>query len=333
MSTVEGVHRYWSIDSEPIVPNLWAKKGLRRASWFLVTWDIYGLASNPTRRRILLSLIQGDKTFSDLMRSVSMDPEHQTGPFLYHVHRLEGAGLLKTLEGRYYLTKLGQEVAEDLGIVRHVLENRSGSSENPDSGGKLGLSHRTGQPGDRGGRIVKLEYEDKSSADESKMIVRPLEVNDVDSVLEVLYHHDFYRKQPDHIRGHLERVAGRGLDRNENNFVVEMDGRAIARLVVDTNYPPYAELAGLVVHPDYQGRGVGKALVTRFQEFAEERSVPIHYVMVVRDNKIPQGLYGNSDLYQGYSKDFTRRITRSACSDLPRDPSPTISSKDTRWPR
>ena len=250
--------------------------------------DIYQLASNPTRRRILLSLLQGEKSFSDLMRSISMDPEHDTGPFLYHMHRLEGVGLVLSNAGKYSLTSSGVEASEALILVHHVLGRANENTPRLKPCLEANEDYVAGSQHE-GGKIMKRENEDLTT--DLHMTVGLLEEDDVESVLEVLYHLDFYQKQIDHMRQHLTKMAARGLDRYENNFVAHWDGRAIARMVVDTNYPPYAELAGLVVHPSYRELGVGKALTTHFTEFATERKIPIQYVMVETDNHMAQNLY------------------------------------------
>ncbi len=241
--------------------------------------DMYRLASNPTRRRVLLSLLQGGKSFSDLMRSVSMDPEHDTGPFLYHMHRLEEVGLVRGKDGVYSLTASGLEVAEALTVIRRVLGE---DGERPAEEAGLNVDRGCGRSLHEGGRTMGMR---------ENLIVRLLRRDDVESVLEVLCHLDFYRRQIDHMREHLNRVACRGLDSYENNFVGEMDGKAVARMVVDTNYPPYSELAGLIVHPSYRGRGLGKALLTRFTQFAAERNAPVQYTIVDGDNLVAQSLY------------------------------------------
>jgi len=79
--------------------------------------EYYNIASNPTRRRILHSLKNGERSFSDLMRSVSMDPEHDTGPFLFHIHKLEEMGLVAGKNGRYSLVGRGEEVSENISFV------------------------------------------------------------------------------------------------------------------------------------------------------------------------------------------------------------------------
>jgi predicted transcriptional regulator len=102
------------------LPSGWLGKMLLRrvgSRVLLLEDEYYQIVSNPTRRRILHSLGSGEKSFSDLMRSVSMDPEHDTGPFLFHVHKLEEMGLVASKNGCYSLAGKGRQVSENISFV------------------------------------------------------------------------------------------------------------------------------------------------------------------------------------------------------------------------
>jgi len=113
---------------------------------------------------------------------------------------------------------------------------------------------------------------------------RLLEERDIPAVLEVLLTEEFYRSDPKHIKEHLTRVARGGIDRYSNNLVAERDGKAVGRAVIDTPYPPYAELAGLLVHPKYRERGVGTELVKGCISFGRRYDCDIMYLMTWKDN-------------------------------------------------
>jgi len=113
---------------------------------------------------------------------------------------------------------------------------------------------------------------------------RLLEERDIPTVLEVLLTEEFYRSDPEHIKEHLTRMARGGLDRYSNNLVTEREGKAVGRAVIDTPYPPYAELAGLLVHPEYRGRGVGTELVKGCISFGRRYDCDIMYLMTWKDN-------------------------------------------------
>ncbi len=135
-------------------------------------------------------------------------------------------------------------------------------------------------------------------------IIRLLEERDIEDVLEVLSQEEFYRRQLTHMEEHLSRVARRGPDRYETNMVAEVEERAVARMVVDANYPPYSELAGLMVHASHQGGGIGTRLISRFTGLARDRGCPIQYVIVDAANWRAQKLYAGNGFHAALLKGF-----------------------------
>jgi len=47
-----------------------------------------------------------------------------------------------------------------------------------------------------------------------------------------------------------EEAKEKGFDKYGNMLVAATRERAIARLIMDTNYPPYTKRLGLIVHPE-----------------------------------------------------------------------------------
>jgi len=128
---------------------------------------------------------------------------------------------------------------------------------------------------------------------ENEVVVRFIEERDVKGVLEVLSTEEFYRKAngfPREFELGLMRkareVREKGFDKYSNTLVAATRDNAVARLVMDTNYPPYAELAGLIVHPNYRGRGIGTKLVREFMNIAQKHGCNILYV-ITKKNDIP----------------------------------------------
>jgi GNAT superfamily N-acetyltransferase len=76
---------------------------------------------------------------------------------------------------------------------------------------------------------------------------------------------------------YADRMEGQSLPPIETDYLVELEqfpawvaessGKVIAGLVMDFD-PDYATLSNIAVHPQYQGHGLGRALI----EFAEERA-------------------------------------------------------------
>ena len=120
---------------------------------------------------------------------------------------------------------------------------------------------------------------------------RLLEEHDIPDVLEVLFTEEFFRKDAEHMKRHLTRVARQGLDKYSNNLVAERNGKAVGRAVIDTSYPPYAELAGLLVHPRYRGQGVGTDLIKACISLASQFHCNLLYVMTWKDSPAGREFY------------------------------------------
>jgi len=149
---------------------------------------------------------------------------------------------------------------------------------------------------------------------EDEIVVRLMEDCDVKGVLEVLSTEEFYRKAegfPHDFEQGLIRKAKetreKGFDRYSNTLVAATRDRAVARLVMDTNYSPYSELAGLIVHPNYRGKGIGTKLVHEFMALAQKCGCNIPYVITRKDDVRVHRFYTRLGfkpaILQGFDKD------------------------------
>ncbi|MDR1020278.1 MAG: GNAT family N-acetyltransferase [Synergistaceae bacterium] len=80
--------------------------------------------------------------------------------------------------------------------------------------------------------------------------------------------------------------------KNSVNAVAKDDGRTIgcARLVTDGGYQVL--LADVMVHPDYQRRGIGTALVKKLLEYLEQKRLPGQwYFISLMSNKGKENFY------------------------------------------
>jgi len=125
-----------------------------------------------------------------------------------------------------------------------------------------------------------------------KIVVRLIEERDVKGVIEVLSHEEFYRNNDrfphDFKKGlmrKVEEVKEKGFDKYSNHLVAATKDRAVARLVMDTNYEPYAELAGLIVHPNYRGRGIGTQIISEFLDLSQQHGCKVVYVTAKKKEK------------------------------------------------
>lgn len=102
--------------------------------------------------------------------------------------------------------------------------------------------------------------------------VRPLEKRDVSEVKEIYSLSGWSVGE-----GGVESwLLGGGFIKT---YVAELDGRIIGKVGLDTAFPPYAEVINIVVHPDYQGRGVGSRLMEYCIREADRRGFWIIYLM------------------------------------------------------
>lgn len=134
--------------------------------------------------------------------------------------------------------------------------------------------------------------------DEDEIAVRLIEERDVKGVLEVLSTEGFYRKAEgfphDFEQGLMRKAKGvreKGFDKYSNTLVAAAPDKAVARLVMDTNYPPYSELAGLKVHPNYRGKGIGARLVRKFMDLAQKHGCNILYVTAKKKDVLVHRFY------------------------------------------
>ena len=73
--------------------------------------------------------------FSDVMRVCGLNPNHDTGPFFYHLSILSDAGIIEKIGSEYRLTSFGDTIASFIDSLRRestfLLE-----SEEPKKGGE-----------------------------------------------------------------------------------------------------------------------------------------------------------------------------------------------------
>ena len=126
---------------------------------------------------------------------------------------------------------------------------------------------------------------------DDQIVVRLIQERDVKGVIELLSTEKFWREAEgfphDFEKAFTKKareVKEKGFDKYTNTLVAATPDKAVARLIMDTNYPPYSELAGLKVHPDCRGRGIGTKLVHRFVDLAREHGCNILYVITFKED-------------------------------------------------
>lgn len=102
--------------------------------------------------------------------------------------------------------------------------------------------------------------------------IRPLEKRDISKVKEIYSLSGWPVGE-----GNVESwLLGGGYIKT---YVAELDGKIVGKVGLDTAFPPYAEVINIVVHPDYQRRGVGSRLMEYCIREADRRDFWVIYLM------------------------------------------------------
>jgi len=125
--------------------------------------------------------------------------------------------------------------------------------------------------------------------------VRKFQESDVEDVLEIFASDGLIHNEEERER------TKKGLRKNAiepdwyDHFVVaELEGKVVARVLLEAAYPPYSELINLYVLPAYQGRGIGTSLVQECLRIADASNC---FVMSVMADPV-----GNLPAHRLYSK-------------------------------
>ncbi len=105
-----------------------------------LTLRVLKIVSNPIRKAILQSLEESSMIFSDVMRACGLNPNHDTGPFFYHLSLLTDAGLVEKRESEYSLTCLGSTVTTLINTLQRETEFLLGQEPMPERGGGKRMS-------------------------------------------------------------------------------------------------------------------------------------------------------------------------------------------------
>ncbi len=149
---------------------------------------------------------------------------------------------------------------------------------------------------------------------DDQIAVRLIQERDVKGVIELLSTEEFWREAEGfphdfekRLTNKAREVKEKGFDKYTNTLVAATPEKAVARLIMDTNYPPYSELAGLKVHPDYRGRGIGTKLVRRFVDLAREHGCNILYVITIKDDVRLHRFYSKLGFVPAMIHDFEEK--------------------------
>lgn len=115
-----------------------------------------------------------------------------------------------------------------------------------------------------------------------------LTVDDAQAIVDVLCAIDRSKHGAEDYR-HDALEQARGEIPNSTTYLVCADDHPVARLRV-VRRADYVEIAGVQVHPDWQSRGIGSAVITEIVDEGRAAGVPVE-LDVAKDNPDAERLY------------------------------------------
>ncbi|USG99541.1 GNAT family N-acetyltransferase [Thermococcus argininiproducens] len=86
--------------------------------------------------------------------------------------------------------------------------------------------------------------------------------------------------------------------RNYSKVLIALsNGRVVGKVTLDVAFPPYAEIVNLIVHPEYQGKGIGTKLIEECIKISESKGHNIQFLMTEYDNTPALNLYKKFNFY------------------------------------
>ena len=138
----------------------------------------------------------------------------------------------------------------------------------------------------------------------------------LDRVWRSAYSHIFPEEVFDAREKHIDDrarafTAEKFLGERKIAYVAEYDGKIVGMMfgTLDSDYEyfknDYADLVILYVHPDYQGKGIGRALKDIFEEWAKEKKADQYVAGVLKDNEKARKVYESwGGTLSGHEHDF-----------------------------
>ena len=89
----------------------------------------------------------------------------------------------------------------------------------------------------------------------------------------------------------------KGLRNYSKVLIALSDDRVVGKVTLDVAFPPYAEIVNLIVHPEYQGKGIGTKLIEACIKISESKGHNIQFLMTEYDNIPALNLYKKFNFY------------------------------------
>jgi amino-acid N-acetyltransferase len=109
----------------------------------------------------------------------------------------------------------------------------------------------------------------------AQVVVRRARVGDVTRLYEII---NYYAARDDMLPKTLDQLYNRVRSFN----VAEADGEVVGCVALQIVWADMAEVVSLAVHPDFQGRGLGRQLVELLFDEASELGIPTLYTLTLQ---------------------------------------------------
>jgi ribosomal protein S18 acetylase RimI-like enzyme len=139
-------------------------------------------------------------------------------------------------------------------------------------------------------------------------LFRPMTLDDVDAIVAVLCAVSANPGMAADFR-HDASEQARGEIADSVTYVICSDGQRIGRLRV-VRVDEYIEIAGLQVHPDWQGRGIGTAVINEIFAESDRTGVPVE-LDVAKNNPDAERLYVRLGFRRIAEKEHDYRMRRA----------------------
>ncbi|NJN18453.1 MAG: N-acetyltransferase [Oscillochloris sp.] len=110
---------------------------------------------------------------------------------------------------------------------------------------------------------------------DAQVLVRRARVGDVPRLYEII---SYYAARGDMLPKTLDQLYNRVRSLN----VAEADGEVVGCAALNITWADLAEVVSVAVHPDFQGRGLGKRLVLPLLDEAAELGIPTVFTLTLQ---------------------------------------------------
>jgi len=213
-----------------------------------LTIKVLKAISNPVRKSIVQSLGESSLSFSGLMRSCGLNPNHDTGPFGYHLSILVNLNIIEKIEDGYGLTEFGRRITrfmstvekESLLLLQTTLRDEA--------------------------KMKEKEAKKFALKDGRHVIIRSLKEDELENTRQLCF--QTFREDR-----YTMSVMQEKYQRHPSLFIGCFDEREFLGTIFGwPDYPEYPDIIvvkAIIVNETYRRKGIGTRLLKEFEKTAE----------------------------------------------------------------